>query len=142
MVDRPLEDKRPIGPVVDIDNLKQRMNNLSGGKSVVGVSGTPMPQRPKNRILVSYLLDGRHLGMYKKAVDNIEQKVQARYSDYRVEFKKSGKTSKGMFKNQAFIIRIPGSELPFNDEDLHRIADIIERNIDDVQVVQMIIDQE
>lgn len=141
MVERPLENSRPFGPVVNIDNLKQRMNNLSGGKSVVGISGTPMPQRPKNEMVISYLLEGTHIFRSRDAKNNIKQKVKARYDNYRVDFKKSGETSKGMFKNQAVVIRIPGSELPFNDDDVHRIEDVINRNLNDVEVVQIIIDQ-
>lgn len=148
MVERPLADKRPFGPVVDLNRVKRRMNNMvSGGKSVVGTAGTPFPNRPKNDMYLTYVLDGDHIFETAEFNNVLRRKIKGRpeYSNWGVNFKKSGSSSKGTFEQQASIIRVPGGELPFNDEDIHAIEGIINRTLRDnnlnTEVAQVIIDQ-
>lgn len=146
MVDRPFADKRPFGPIVDINKVKRRLQNMaSGGKTVVGVSGTPFPNRPKHNMVLVYVIDGDHIPIIRDLNSDIRRKVTSRdeYSDFRVDIKRSGTSAKATFEQQAIIIRVPGGDLPINDEDIHRIEQIINRAIPvDAKVAQIIIEQE
>lgn len=145
MVERPLSDRRPIGPIFDLSDVKSRMSRMSGvQKSVIGVTGTPFPNRPKTPLAVTYVLEGRHIFNIRDEKENIRRELMTReeYSGFSVDYKESDSSSKAPFDNQAFIVRIPGENLAVNDNDIHIIQDIIEESIEGVEVAQIIIDQE
>lgn len=119
----------------DRDTSKER-------KEVVGVSGTPFPNREKNSILITYVLNGVFIHMTEDFRKNIEMKAKARYDGVSARFKKSGKSSKADFKNQALILRIKGNQLPIRKELIDRIERVIERAQEGIEVVDIIIDQE
>lgn len=112
------------------------------GKEVVGSSGTPFPNREKNDILITYVLDGVFIyntGDFKK---NIEMKASARHDGVSTRFKKNGKSSKADFKNQALILVVKGGQLPIRKELINKVKRIIERAQEGIEVVDVIIDQE
>jgi hypothetical protein len=110
-------------------------------KEVVGASGTPFPNREKNNILITYVLDGVHIYHTSDFRKNVEMKMRSRYDGISARFKKSGSSSKASFKNQALILKIKGDQLPVRGELIERGKGVIERAQENVEVVDIIIDQ-
>lgn len=134
---RPLSDKRPVGPFV-----------FNEDKEVLGISGTPFPDRPKNPIILIYKLEGDHIFFsrdFKNAIkEDISQTTD--FTNPRVDFKKSGPSSKATFEEQAVIVRVKAGDIPFEHSQVHRIESVIERVAQtsdaDTNVSEIIIEQE
>lgn len=131
---RPFERWRPVGPFFA----------LGDEKDVVGVSGTPWPNRAKNDMVLTFALGGDHIVIPKDVTNNIRMKLESRgYQGIEVDFKMSGSSSKANFDEQAVIIRVKGNALPIRKEQLEDIEGVIERNPEyDIRVKGVIIDQE
>jgi hypothetical protein len=137
-MNRPLSSVRPVGPVVSQQT-----------KSVLGVTGTPMPNRKKNNIVVTFKLDGDHITLIDEFTTNVSRKVAAR-DDFKnpvFKYKRSGSSSKADFKNQAIIMELTGDELPIRESSLERVKGVIERAAydlyeDQVTVQEVFIDQQ
>lgn len=142
MVDRPLADRRPVGPILNLDNIGQ------SGKSVIGVPGTPFPDRGKNPIVITFLLEGMHQAFIRQDVrgtlgDKIEDKMDLSGVLGGVDAKESGSSSAVPFQNQAVIVTVPGEGLPIQESEINRVINTIERHYDNETTVQtFIIDQE
>jgi hypothetical protein len=140
---RPFRDKRPIGPLTDL------YDSADYGKEVVGVSGTPFPNRDKNPMVIIYKLDGNPVFVddFTEAIQQeVDQLVDSDFQNVKVEYKKSGISSKGRFSEPAIVLRLPGKSMPFNDVSLHRVEQIIIRIAEtsdlDLTVSGIIIEQE
>jgi|APHM01.1.fsa_nt_gi hypothetical protein len=134
---RPLADKRPIGPLFSED------------KSVLGVPGTPMPNRDKNPMVIVYKLDGNPVfgDDFKRAIqEEIDGMLSEEFGDTRVKYKRSGRSSKADFDSPAVILRVPGEELPIQDSTIHRVEQMVMRIADsagaDISVSEIFIEQE
>lgn len=141
MVDRPLKDKRPLGPFIST-----KWDDVSGsGKQVIGVTGTPFPHRDKNNLVVTYVLRENKVVFTDKLANEVQRKVDGRFEDIRIQVLKRGTTSSKPFQNQAIVARIPGDRLPLEDEVIHTIEGVIERAKGPdggLKVDHIIIDQE
>lgn len=115
---RPFSDKRPLGPFAQ-----------SSSKEVMGVSGTPMPDRSKNNQVLIYRLEGDHIAFIKDFAKAVKQDIDGRhlFESSRVTYKKSGVSSKANFDEQAIIVRVRADEVPFTDEQIHVVEDTITR---------------
>lgn len=135
---RPLAGKRPIGPLAD------------RAKEVIGIPGTPMPNRSKNPMVIIYKLDGDNpvfVDDFTKAIQQeVEQTVVNEFNNTRTQYKKTGVSSKADFTEPAVILRVPPEDIPFNDTSLHRVEQIISRVAGtqdiDLSVSGIIIEQE
>lgn len=116
-------------------------NVKNSEKNVVGISGTPFPNRKKNDILITYTLHGGHVLYISDLASNIQMKVEARYEGMDVRYKKKGISSKGDFKEQAIIVRVRGEALPIQRRHINKIEGIIERAADELRVDKVVIDQ-
>ena len=137
MIMRPLKSIRPIGPFSD------KFTDKPGeGKQVIGSSGTPMPNKPKCDTWVIYVISGQGSRPFKSREfkNNVQRKINARddLQNIRVEFLKSGISSTKNFKEQAVLVRIPGSEMPMTESQLSRIQGIIEREVDGLEIKERI----
>lgn len=121
-MNRPLADKRPIGPINEA---------VDYGKDVLGITGTPMPNRDKNPVILVYRMDGDRPFQsrdFKNAVQQeVDQLVDEDFGGARVTYKKSGPSSKADFNDPAVVIEIPGESLPINDSSVHRVEQSIIR---------------
>lgn len=143
MSKRPFADKRPIGPLMDIDLSRER-----GEKIQLGTSGTSMPDRPKGTLNVLFVMD-RHVATLPGDVrsgtlrDKIWDKVDGK--PY-LSVKRSGRSSAAPFDEQAVIVRLDEDNLPVQQGQINRIANTIENhysNLDfDVGVKNIIFDTE
>lgn len=138
---RPLKNVRPIGPFIST-----KWDDVPGsGKKVIGVAGTPFPNRPKNPLVITYVLQKGRMTMLQEAQKNIQMKVDSRYDGINIKVHRSGVDSATPFKNQAVSATIKPKNLPLEDDVIHRIEGIIERYSkydNDIEVGSIIIDQE
>lgn len=140
MVNRPLANRRPIGPLINLENRNE------DGKSVIGVSGTPFPNREKNPIVATYVLGGDNVAtLPREASSGMGDKIRDKIPGVRVDTKRGGSSSKAPFDNQAVVVTIPGDSLPLQDNELHKVSDTIDRQIEemsvDAHVISLLIDQ-
>jgi len=134
---RPFKDIRPIGP------FSQRFTETTGeGKQVIGSSGTPFPNVPKDDLYVIYVLDEQGSRPFKTRdfANNVQRKINARgeFDGYKVDFLKSGISSKKNFKEQAVLVKVQGENLAITETQLQRIEGIIEREVDSVSIKERI----
>lgn len=127
MPERPLADKRPVGPFMDID-----LSRDMGDKVQLGVPGTSMPGRRKSNLNVLYVLD-KHVATLPNDVDGtLKDKILDKIEgDVRVSVKRSGVSSKAPFKEQAIIVRIRGYTLPVQESEINAVANSIDRHYSD-----------
>lgn len=115
-----------------------------GGKTVVGVPGTPSPSRDKESLLVTYIISGG--GTRPAFTDSFEEGVQRKingrpeFDGYTVTFHKSGVSSAKPFREQAVAVEVPGSALPVRGSDLDRIRGIVEREVDGLKIKDRVVD--
>jgi hypothetical protein len=116
---RPFASKRPIGPLAD------------KAKDVIGVSGTPFPNRSKNPMVIIYKLDGDNpvfVDDFTKALQQeVSQTVVNDFNSTTVDYKRKGRSSKADFAEPAVILRVSPEDVPFNDTSIHRVGEIIGR---------------
>jgi len=137
---RPFKDKRVLGPFIEYNqgvtedpDKYTELDFDDGGKEVIGVPGTPMPNKDKEPLIVLYVLSGTsdHVYYTDDFTDQIDRDINQRdifESDVRVKFLKSGKSSSKNFKEQAVFVKIPGDELAITESQLQRIEGIINRS--------------
>jgi len=136
---RPFKDKRLLGPFIEYsqgvseDPDKFTELGFDDGKEVIGVPGTPMPDREKEALFVIYVLSGSSDHVYfvdefKKQIDRDINQRDIFESGVRVKFLESGESSAKGFKEQAVAVKIPGEELAITESQLQRIEDIINRS--------------
>ena len=135
-MERPFKDKRPLGPFVVSQSPTEdpkkytELDFDTEGKEVIGMSGTPMPNREKEDLIVIYVLEGDHIALPRDFKKRVQRDINARdmFKDpVRVKFLKSGKTASKSFKEQAVFVSIPGSNLAITESQLQRVERIIER---------------
>ena len=132
---RPLSDKRPVGPFVGTDNLTEDPKKFTefdfdtSGKEVIGVAGTPLPNKDKEELLVIYVLDD-FIFQSGKMRDEVDRNINSRdifENDARVEFLKSGKSASKPFDEQAILVYVPAEDLAVTESQLQRVEDTITR---------------
>lgn len=109
---------------MDIDMGRDR-----GEKVQLGISGTSMPNEPKNEIRVLYILDrhnatlGNDIGRH-----SFKEKVQDKFDgEPRIGWERSG----GMhFDEQAIIVTLRGDSLPVQQSQINRAANTIENHFE------------
>lgn len=109
-------------------------------KEVVGIAGTPYPNRPKSDLVLTYILGGytRPFINVRDAADDIQRKVDSRVSGTDVTVLKSGRGSQKMyggerlFDGQGVVVRIFGSRLPITETNLSKIDGVIQRKLEQV----------
>jgi len=142
---RPLKDKRPVGPFVSSDKFTKLGFQEGSGKEVIGISGTPFPQNPKEDLLVIYVLgDGTRVFESRQFADDVQRKINGRneFEGFGVRFLKSGTSAKKQFKEQAVMVRVPADHIAITESDLEVIQGIIERNLDGIEVKERIYEME
>lgn len=141
---RPFAGRRPIGPISQLGGPQDSADD----KDVMGISGTPMPDRPKNKMVLIYKLEGDNPVFVKDFANAIQRDIAAttRFTNPRVTFKKFGPSSKADFEEQAVIVQVKSQDIPFTDSEVHRIEDVINRIAKtlnaDVDVSEIFIEQE
>jgi len=142
---RPFADKRLLGPIVSSSKFTNLGIRDDSSKEVIGVPGTPFPNREKEDLLVIYVLDTSSKRLYHVGdfADDVERKINGRgeFDEFKVEFLNSGKTSAKGFKEQAVLVRVPGNSIAITDSSLDRIEGIIERQ-EDIEVTERIYEME
>jgi hypothetical protein len=128
MVDRPLADSRPIGPLMDIDLDRER-----GEKFQLGVSGTSMPNIRKSPLNAVFVIDGYAAGMPGDIKSGtLKDKIQDKFDGSpRLKGGRSGPTASKPFDNQVITVNLEKESLPIQDAQLHMVADTIERHYSD-----------
>ena len=138
---RPLEDVRPIGPFIST-----KWDDVPGsGKKVLGVAGTPMPNRPKVPMNIIYVLEEGRIVYMDRARSNLQMKVESRYDGVSMKVTRSGSDSSKPFDQQAVVATVYPRSLPIEDSVIHTIEGIIERYSEvstPLKVGHIIIDQE
>jgi len=133
---RPFKDKRPLGPFVVSQSPTEdprkytELDFDTEGKEVIGIPGTPMPNREKEDLIVIYVLEGDHIALPRDFKKRVQRDINARdiFEDpARVRFLKSGKTGSKSFKEQAVLVSIPGSSLAITESQLQRVGRIVQR---------------
>lgn len=122
MPSRPFADKRPIGPLMDIDLSRER-----GEKIQLGTSGTSHPDRPKGVLNVLFVID-KHIATLPGDVrGNLKNKIWDKVdgSPY-IRVKRSGRSSAAPFDEQAIIVRLDDDSLPVQEGQINRIANTID----------------
>jgi len=153
-MDRPLADKRPVGPILNLDAIGD------AEKSVIGVSGTPFPDRGKNPLVITFILEGKHQALLSSDVeskstslnDYPEGKLGIRIADKidlsggfgnSIKAKDSGSSAAVPVENQAIIITIPGENLPVQEGEINRVVNTINSFYDNETTVKTyVVDQE
>lgn len=131
MVDRPLEDKRPVGPLMDID-----MERDMGDKVQLGVSGTSMPNLRKSNLNVLYVLD-TNVATLPKDIERgtLQVKMRDKFDGSPlVRAKRSGRTSQAPFDEQAVIVRLRDDSLPVQQAQINRASNAIVEHYSDLGV--------
>lgn len=127
-MERPLADKRPVGPLMDIN-----MDRSMGDKVQLGVAGTSFPNIRKSPLNVLFVMD-KHVatlpGDVKSGVlkDKIEDKVDG---VPKVKVKRSGESSMAPFEEQAVIVELGSDSLPVQQAQINMISNSIERHYSD-----------
>lgn len=142
MVDRPLEDRRPVGPLMDID-----LDRGMGDKIQLGVAGTAMPNAPKSPLNVLFVLNKTVATLPTDIKGTLGEKIRSKFdeeSSPTIEVKRSGSSSKAPFPEQAVIVRFRGDDLPVQQTQLNRVANTIQREYSgiDAKVDAVILDTE
>lgn len=125
MVRRPLADKRPVGPLMDID-----LDRGMGSKVQLGVPGTSLPNIRKSPLNVLFVLD-RHVATLPKDVKSggVKDKIQDKVDGSPlVRVKRSGSSSKAPFDEQAVVVTFGKKSLPVQESNINRMANSIERH--------------
>lgn len=140
MVERPFADRRPIGPVMDL-NLDREV----GDKIQLGVPGTSMPGVSKSPMNVLFVLED-HVATLPRDVDGpLNGKIVDKFDGTpRIKAKRSGPASEAAFDEQAIIVTLRSDSLPVQDAQIHNAVDSIERHYSDfgVRVRTVIMDTE
>lgn len=149
---RPFADKRPLGPFVVSQGPSEDPKKYTeldfddDGKDVIGISGTPMPDRDKEDLMVIYVLGGDHIAFSTEFKKRVQRDINSRdifREPVRVKFLRSGTSAAKSFTEQAVLIDIPGENLAITESQLHRIEGIIERPPQvDVEVKERIYEME
>ena len=104
---------------MDIDLDRDR-----GRKVQLGVSGTAMPNKPKNEIRVLYVLDQHNSVLGRDLDDRFEAKIQDKFSgEPSLDWKRS---NVGAIDEQAIIATLKGDSLPVQQTQINRAANTID----------------
>lgn len=148
-MNRPLSRIRPVGPVFSQDKFTRLGFRGEDEKEVVGVSGTPFPNKEKEDLLVIYVLQGSRIFRSDDFSSNVQRKINGRpeYDSYNVRFLKSGTSAKKQFKEQAVLVEIPSEDIATTRTDLDTFEGIILREAEDaadstVEVKEVIYEME
>ena len=127
-------DKRPIGPFVSSEKFTELGFNDGADKEIIGQAGTSFPYTEKEDLHVIYVLKDTSIFQTQDFASNIQRKINGRneYEGYKVEFLKSGTSSKKQFKEQAVKVVIPSDDIATTRSDLDRIQGIIERQYENI----------
>jgi hypothetical protein len=129
---RPLKDK--VEQVASSDKFTRLNIRGADKKEVIGISGTPFPNYDKENLMVIYVLSGDPIYQSSQFARDVKRKINGRpeYDGYKVDFLKSGTSSKKNFKEQAVVVTIPGEDIAITRSDLDIFEGIIERQYDDI----------
>jgi len=101
----------------------------------LGIAGTTMPDRNKPELNAIYVLK-EHIATLPKETRGdtvLTNKIQERIPGARVSTKRSGRSSKAPFEEQAIIVRLSNTmgrePLPVTDRQLHDVASVIQRHL-------------
>lgn len=141
MVERPFADRRPVGPLMDINLDRER-----GNKVQVGVSGSSLPNVRKSPLNILYVLD-KHVATLPKDLRDgtLPEKIKSKFNgEPRVSAKRSGASSIAPFDDQAIIVALKGKSLPVQQTSINRASNSIEMHYNDfgAGVKNIIIDTE
>lgn len=123
MPERPMADKRPVGPLMDID-----MDRPVGDKVQLGVPGTSFPNIRKSPLNVLFVLD-RNVATLPRDVRTgvLREKIHDKADGSpQIDIKRGGSSSRAPFKEQALIVRFGKDDLPVQESSINRIANSIE----------------
>lgn len=121
---RPFASRSAIGNRVDL-----RLHEVREGEQKVqlGVSGLGFPNRDKPNLNILFVL-GKNVATLPRDVDGtLGAKIKERLPGATVGVKRSGRSSKAPFDQQAVIVTAGENQLPITDTDLHTVADVINR---------------
>ena len=153
-MDRPLADKRPVGPILNLYAIGDAR------KDVIGVSGTPMPDREKNPLVITFILEGNHQAFLPSDVEskstnlddapegNLGNRIKDKIDlpggfGSNIKAKGSGSSAAVPVDNQAIIITIPGENLPVQEAEINRVINTINTFYDSETTVKTyVVDQE
>lgn len=129
---RPLKDK--VDQVASSDKFTRLNIRGADEKEVIGIAGTPFPNFDKEDLMVIYVLSGDYVFQSSRFARGIERKINGRqeYDGYKVDFLKSGTSSKKNFKEQAVVVTIPGEDIAITRSDLDIFEGIIKRQYSDM----------
>jgi hypothetical protein len=115
-------------------------------KTVVGVPGTPFPNREKESLLVTFKLDSQagRVVFSDDYEETVERRVTGRpeYQDASVTYHSSGSSSAVPFAEQGVTIEIPGRTLAVTQSDIDRLEGIVTRSGDGLEVAEVFYDME
>lgn len=128
------------------DRIEDAIRSRAGtdSKTVVGVTGTPLPNKVKEPLLLTFQFDER--GQRVVFADQYEETVRRRvtgrpeYEEASVTFHKSGTSSAVPFTQQGVTVTIPGEALPLTETDIDRFKGIIRRSEDGVEIAEVYYD--
>lgn len=125
MVERPFADRRPVGPLMDI-NFDRDM----GEKVQLGVSGISMPDIRKSPMNVLYVLDTNVATLPRDIRSGtLSDKIKDKFNGSPwIKVKRSGTSGKAPFDEQAVIAQLRSDSLPVQESQVNAAANTIERH--------------